>query len=212
MIDKISSDRSLMYIQQHHIESFCSVADKMHEFRYIIKESSMAAEEDIWNIVFTIWLLLLPDKYKIIESAEKSLYYSSAFIILNILKNDPHFQALRNRSNGTEELNYLASLIIAKGINAWILNVTEKHKITDIIERNKTRIFFESHKESKQEVQTFLQDQAKFVKAAIKELNSSNSFAELIKQCCNDACVLHIVHFGQQNNSGKDKYSINLLK
>lgn len=203
MIHKITLERSLMYVEQHHIESFCSMVDKMSAFNYIIKESSIAKEEDLWNIVFTVWLLLLPDKYGITESAQKSINYSSVFVVLNVLKNDPHFQALKNRSNVTEELNYLSALLIANGMNTWALNVVEKHSMEDIFERNKNRLFFEMHKRSKKEIQIFLQAQVKFVKAAIKELSSTNSFEELVKKCCNDANVLYIVHFGKQNNGVK---------
>lgn len=200
MLEEILKDRSLMYIQKEHVEAFCSIRDKMPEFKYIIKESAVAVEEDVWNIVFTIWLLLLPDKYKIIESVEKSLHYSSVFLVLNILKKNPHFQALRKQSNGTKELNYLASLIITNGINKWTRKIIEDHNITHILERTREHTFFESHKRTKEEVQIFLQDQAKFVKAAVKELSSSDYFTEIIKKCCNDAYALHIVHFGKQNN------------
>lgn len=188
---EITIDKSLMCIQQHHIDAFNSTADKMYEFNYILKESAFAREKDKWNIVFTIWLLLLPDKHGIIESVEKTLHYSSVFVVLNALKSNSYFQSLRKRSNGTKELNYLASLIIANGIDTWVLKVMEKYNITDIMERNKKHIFFEVHNQPKEEVQIFLQDQATLAKAAIKEIHSSDSFEELIKKCCTDAYTLY---------------------
>lgn len=82
----------------------------------IVEKGEVTSEDDAWNMVFNVWLLLLPDKFQIIPLAEKSLYYPANFVILEALKSDNSFQSLEKRSNGNEELTFLSALIIANGI------------------------------------------------------------------------------------------------
>lgn len=189
MINKITIERSLMYVQQHHIDTFVEIHGGMSKFWYIIEKHEANAEDDVWNLVFNVWVLLMPDKSKVIQSVEKSLYYSANYVVLEALMSDANFQNLKKRSNGNETLNFLSAVMIASGIWTWILNVLEKYSLTDIAERNKKRVFHESHKRAESEIEIHLQDQARLTKAVVKEL-STNSFKEKIKKCCNDVYEL----------------------
>lgn len=197
MINKITVERSLMYVQQYHIDNFFAIAEKMEKFWYIVTQKRVVTtEDDAWNMVFNTWVLLLPDEFQIIQSVEKSMYYSSNFFIFDNLKNDSCFQNLKNRSNGNEELTFISACIIARGLSTWTLyDVLEKNNLTDIIERINKRIYHDSHIGTKLELEVILQDQAQFTKAAVKELSTSNSFEERIKNCCQEAYELYVENY-----------------
>lgn len=190
MYREITVDRSLLYIEQHHVDTFLSIAEKMDEYSYLVKEGGIS-KEDAWIVAFNAWLMLLPDESHIVQSVDKMLYYSSNFLIYNALKEDIHFQNLKQRSDATPELFYLSSLCIATGINEWILYVLEKYNLSDMINRLKKSKYFDAHKRPENEIQLFMVDQAKFVKAAVMEL-STNSLSEVIKKCCDDAYFLYL--------------------
>lgn len=125
MYREITVDRSILYIEQYHIDQFNNLAKKYSEFNHLVKEGALNII-DAWIIAFNIWLLLLPEKYHIIHSAEKTLYYSSNFVILNALQENVHFNQLKARENRPELLYYIISLQMATGLNQWILDVMKK--------------------------------------------------------------------------------------
>ncbi|MED3660708.1 hypothetical protein NST62_05305 [Ureibacillus sp. FSL K6-8385] len=186
MYREITVDRSILYIEQYHIDQFNNLAKKYSEFNHLVKEGALNII-DAWIIAFNIWLLLLPEKYHIIHSAEKTLYYSSNFVILNALQENVHFNQLKARENRPELLYYIISLQMATGLNQWILDVMKKNHLSYMAERNKHHIYFDSHLGSEKEIQRFLEDQSKFVKAAVKELNSTDTFDKMIKQSIDEA-------------------------
>ncbi|QBK26259.1 hypothetical protein [Ureibacillus thermophilus] len=197
MYREITVDRSLLYIEQYHIDTFNELAKKYSQFNYLVKEGALNLI-DAWIIAFNIWLLLLPDKYHIIHSAGKTLFYSSNFVILTALEENIHINQLKARENRPELLYYIISLQLATGINRWILHVMLKHDLTDMIERNKNRVYFDAHLGTKEEIQIFLENQSRFVKAAVKELNSTNSFDKMIRRSINES---HNVYNDYQNKS-----------
>lgn len=191
MYKDITVDRSLLYINQHHVDTFKKIANKMDEFSYIVKAGGIN-QKDAWIIAFNIWLLLFPDRSHIIQSVEKSLYYSSNFIILNAVIKDPNILILKQRNDATDELLYLTSLTIATGINSWTLYVMEKYNLKYMADKNKKRNYFDAYLGMEEEIKVIIEDEAKFVKALVKELNSTDSFNKMIKNCCENAYSLYL--------------------
>lgn len=197
MYNEITVDRSLLYIDQHHVDTFKSLAKKMDRFNFMIEDGGLP-KQDAWIVAFNAWLLLLPDKYNIILSVEKTPYYSSNYVILNELLKDAHFIQLKNRKDASEELFYLAALTLGTKLNKWFLYIQKKYDLMHLKKRNNSISYFDSHKQSDEEVKRFLEDQAQFVKATIKEMNSTDSFQKTIKQACDDAFVIYTSHFVNQ--------------
>ena len=75
----------------------------------------------------------------------------------------------------------------------------DKYELVYITEQNSTINYFDldNHLENG-ELQQFLEDQAHFVKASIKEMNSTDYFQIAIKQACDEAFVIYTSHFVSQ--------------
>ncbi len=196
MHDEITVERSLLYIQQHHVDQFKSIADEMKEFDTIIKDGGLRVN-DAWIVAFNIWLLFLPDKNNIIYSAEKTLYYPVNFLLLNALINNSSFQQFK-RFQKSADVIYIASLTITNGINQWIYSVMEKYNLMDIYERSKERRYFDAHLGNREEVKLLSENQARFVKASVIELQS-DTFNQTIKNSCDEALKIY------ENSSRKVK-------
>lgn len=184
MLDEITVERSLLYIQQHHVELFKSTAQEMEEFEYLIEYGGLN-KIDAWIIAFNIWLLVSPNNNHIIYSAEKTLYYPANFLILNALVNNSSFRQLK-RYHHSKETIYIASLSIANGINQWIYSIMENYNLMDMHERCKELRYFDSHLGSSEDKIILAENQARFVKASVIELKT-NSFNQMIKNCCEEA-------------------------
>ncbi|MFC7684677.1 hypothetical protein [Ureibacillus sp. GCM10028918] len=195
MYEKITIDESILYIEQHHVDTFMQLATKLDNYSYLLKEGGIS-RMDGWIMAFNIWLILLPEDDIIIKTDETSLYYTSNVLIYNALKDDTYFQHLKDRADASPELLYLSSLFLATGLNEWLLFVMKKYQLHGLIERGKSRSYFNALNGTDEEIQIFLEDQAQFVKAAVQELRE-NSFKQMIKRCCDEAYFLYVDHYQQ---------------
>ncbi|MCP1145287.1 hypothetical protein [Lysinibacillus endophyticus] len=196
MYHEITVDRSLFYIEQHHVDTFLSIAEKLKDYSYIVKDGAMP-QEDAWIVAFNAWLLLLPDDHIIIQSVEKSLYYTSNYIIYNALIKDVHFQNLKQRKDATPEFLYIVSLFLASSLNDWILFVMDKYNLSYMAEKNRELKYFDALQGTESEIQDFLKDQSLFVKAAILELKT-DSFSQMLKKCSDDAYFFYLENLMKQ--------------
>ena len=188
MHDEVTLERSLLYIQQHHVDQFKTIAQEMKEFDEIIQDGGLNVK-DAWIIAFTVWLHFLPDKNNIIHSAEKSIYYPANFLLLNALINNPTFKQFK-RYQTSPDLIYIASLTLANGINQWIYSIMEKYNLMDSYNRNRDRIYFDAHLGNSEEIQLLAENQARFVKACVIELKT-NSYNQTIRNSCNEAIRIY---------------------
>ena len=195
MYEEITINKSILYIEQHHVDTFKKMARKMENYSYLVKEGGISLM-DSWIIAFNIWLLLSPDDDLLIKTDEASLYYTANILIYNAIQDDTHFQNLKERTNAAPELYFLSSLILATGLNKWILFVMRKYQLLDIIERTKCRSYFDALNGSEKEIQQFLEDQSQFLKASVQELREC-SFPQMIKKCCDEAYFLYVEQLQQ---------------
>ncbi|BDH62217.1 hypothetical protein MTP04_23470 [Lysinibacillus sp. PLM2] len=190
MYDGITVERSLLYIEQHQVDKFKTIANSMKEYNDLIADGGLS-KDDCWIIAFNIWLLLnAVDEHDIMQSAEKTIYYHANFIILNATIKSNYFKLFK-REGSSRKLLYLASLKIANGINQWIYYVLERYDLLSIAEKNRKRSYFDVHLNNCQEVKNFSEEQALFVKASIKELKTTNSFELMLKYCSEQIVVLY---------------------
>lgn len=195
MYEEITINKSILYIEQHHVDTFKEMARKMENYSYLVKKGGISLM-DSWVIAFNIWLLLSPDDDLLIKTDETSLYYTANILIYNAIQDDTHFQNLKERTNAAPELYFLSSLILATGLNKWILFVMRKYQLLDIIERTKCRSYFDALNGSEKEIQQFLEDQSQFLKASVQELREC-SFPQMIKKCCDEAYFLYVEQLQQ---------------
>ena len=186
MYEEMTIERSILYIDQHHVDTFKILAKKLDHYSDFIKKSEFN-QLDSWIIAFNIWLLLQPDDDLIIKTDEASLYYTANVLIYNAFKDDIHFQNLKERTSATPELFYLTSLNLGIGLYGWVVYMLKKYQLQDLIKRTNNRGYFDVLNGTSEEIQIFVENQAQFVKAAVKELRETATFTQMIKKCCDDA-------------------------
>lgn len=197
MYNEITVDRSLLYIDQHHVDTFKSLAKEMHQFSDIIEEGAFT-KNDTWIVAFNTWLLLLPDECNIIQSVEKTVYYSPNFILLNALLKNSHFNAIKARYHREQKLCYLFSVVLANQLNQWGLAMMKKYNLMHLSEQNKKLSHYDAYKLPKKELQQFLENQALLTKAFIKEIHTTDTLQQTIKEAFDNASIVYSKHFLEQ--------------
>lgn len=196
MYEEITIDNSIFYIEQHHLDTFKNIARKMEGYGDNLLERSPCCK-DGWIIAFNVWILFLPDDDLFFKLEEKSLYFSSIFIIYEALKVDGHFQSLKHRGDASPELFFLTSLAVAQGITKWISLVAEKYNLPIFSKVYPNRSYFETINRTEVDIKLFLAKESKWVKAIVKELRDC-SFSHRIKKCSDQAYFLYVERFLNQ--------------
>ena len=200
MIEAISIERSLFFINQSHVDEFNKLAEQL-KGEYSLNLNGAISDDDVWTTAFNIWLLTLPDEMLVLESVEKTFYYSSNFIIYEYLKNDYHFNYIRNHSKRSNEICFLFSIHLTNQMNNYWYTLLMEHGLSDIVEKNKSRNYFEAHNDTDQNIENFINDQARFVKVLVQDLKSNDTFKRLVKDCCDKT-------FAQMASSQQNKSTL----
>lgn len=89
MYEKITINKSIFYIEQHHVDTFKQKAARLDNHSPPLKEGGISLMDGWrWIKTFNIWLLLLPDDEIMIKMDETSIYYTSNLLIHDAIKDD----------------------------------------------------------------------------------------------------------------------------
>lgn len=181
MYKAVSIDRSLFFIDQSFVEKFHSLALALEQ-HYELNMYGAISNDDVWTTAFNIWLLAQPDEMLVLESVEKTFYYSSNFIIYEHLKNDYYFNALRTNESTTPELTFLVSIHLTNSMNLYLYELMIQNGLQDIVEKNRHRNYFDAHNDTSLAASDFINDQARFVKVLVNDLKKTQTFSRIIKE------------------------------
>ncbi|MGE7024090.1 hypothetical protein [Solibacillus cecembensis] len=190
MYHSVTAKRSLFFVKEHHVENFKEMAEKMAGFITLSKTGALNLEET-WLTAFNIWVLLQPDDELIIESFDKTLYYSTNHIIITALTNDYQFNFIRTHPKSTPELIYISTILLTMALNSWYLKLLTDNHLNDIAERMLHQNYFESHLGEEDAINLFINDQARVVKVLVYELSHTNTFERIIKNACDNAQFIY---------------------
>ncbi|WP_042474042.1 hypothetical protein [Bacillus ndiopicus] len=195
MFETITAEKSLLFLENDRlVNEFKALASKLPQY-HTVPQLGLISPDDVWITAFNIWLLFQPDEYLILESAEKTLYYSSNFIILNELKNDHYFKFIKTHPDIADELLFITALYLAQALNQWLEEALIAESREDIIIRNRRLSYFEAHTNSEEDVRKFVEDQAAIVKIIMPIITKENTLECLIKNSYDEASA----HFYKKN-------------
>lgn len=190
MYNQITSEHSLFFIDDSYITNFQQLAENMKSL-LTIDEPSYFNTEDMWIAAFNFWVLSHPEEKNIVQSFDKMLYYSSDQIMIIALKGDYYFNYFRSHPNTTPEYLYILSILLTKNLNSWYVKLLIFNNQRSLIKRTQARHYFLMHLQDKSQLQSFMKDQASFVKILIHHFSHSNEFERLIKKSCDEASFFY---------------------
>lgn len=181
MFETITAEKSLLFLKDDVlVNEFKALANQFSQF-HTVPQIGIVTPNDVCISAFNIWLLLQPDEYNILEAAEKTLYYSSNFIILNELRKDHYFKFIKTYPDAAAELHFATAIYLAEALNQWLADILIAEARQDIIIRNRQRSYFEMHTKEEDAVRKFVEDQAAIVKIMMPIITKENILEHLIK-------------------------------
>lgn len=114
-----TKETSLFFINENQIVEFTSLFENACSF--IPFERGLLHKYDIEHHCFNFWLLLQPNSMDMMESMEKTMYYTSDFLILDAFKKNKRFQTLQRKNNGDTMLLCQLAFCLANQLNKWLL-------------------------------------------------------------------------------------------
>lgn len=181
MYHTISPERSLFFIDTHFVNTFQTLAGDLFDDTLQV-EPNLFNVEDSWTSVFNIWLLLQADEHLIVESFDKSFYYSINQLIIKALKKDYHINLLRTHHNSSQELFFISAIYLSNGISAWLKQLLLEHRLEDIADYFYEIQYYEAYNAGIGDVKQFLGNQARFVKILAPELKAAGTFNRMLKK------------------------------
>lgn len=114
-----TKETSLFFIDEGQIAEFTSLFENACSF--IPFEKGLLHKYDIEHHCLNIWLLLQPNAENMMESMEKTMYYTSDFLILDAFKKNKRFQTLQRKNKGDSVLLSQLAFCLANQLNKWLL-------------------------------------------------------------------------------------------
>lgn len=114
----LTEEASLFFIDQSVFKEFSEQFESIQ--RYSNFDRGLLREVDIVHYCFNIWLIMQSDKKAIMESMEKTMYYTGDFLILDAIRKDSGFIKIQNFILGNQHLLCPIAKSIANELNIWM--------------------------------------------------------------------------------------------
>ena len=110
---------ALFFIDENHIDEFLNLYKDI--IGYLHFEEGLLVEQDIVHICFNLWLLIQPVSEEVMESMEKTMYYTSDFLIFDAIRKNKVFQQMKLSvmSDGIRQCQVASCL--ANQMNIWLI-------------------------------------------------------------------------------------------
>lgn len=114
----LTKDASLFFIDENQIEEFTNLYNDIFDCLHF--EEGLLAEQDIVHNCFNLWLMIQPVSEDVMESMEKTMYYTSDFLIFDAIRKNKVFQQLKLSvmSDGIRQCQVASCL--ANQLNIWL--------------------------------------------------------------------------------------------
>lgn len=191
MVEKIPFQKSLFFLEDDLLSTrFEQLADELSQY-HDVPTDGFVRQEEIWVGVFNIWLLFQPDKFILIESAEKTMYYSSNYIILNEIRQDHFVHFIKTHPDIAPQVLFLTALFLTQSLNEWLVDILQKENLESILIRNRSRHYFDAHKiRDDEEIKQFIEDQSHIVKAVMPYIAKEGTIELFVKHSY-DKAIAH---------------------
>lgn len=115
----LTEEASLFFIDQSVFKEF---SEQFENFdRYSIFDKGLLQEIDVIHHCFNMWLIMQSDEKEVMESMEKTMYYTGDFLIFDAIRKDAGFIKLQKLISGNQQLLCPIAASLANELNVWML-------------------------------------------------------------------------------------------
>lgn len=146
---------------------------------FIPYDKGLLHKYDIEHYCFNIWLLLQQDTINMMESMEKTMYYTSDFLILDAFKKNKRFRTLQRKNAGDMILLCQLAFCLANQLNKWLLEKMHSQQFSTLFNGTSSEYYLLYQKDDLWENRQFLDEVSMYTKQVILALADNRRFEQI---------------------------------
>lgn len=176
----LTEEASLFFIDQAVFEEFSEQFEK--SCRYSSFDKGLLQEKDVVHHSFNIWLIMQSEKKAIMESMEKTMYYTGDFLILDAIRKDSGFIKIQNLISGNQQLLCPIATSLANELNVWMYEKMSELKELSFF-KDLDKSYYLLYKETDLwENRVFLDEVSMYTKKVTHALADKRSFQRIFQK------------------------------
>lgn len=176
----LTEEASLFFIDQAVFEEFSEQFEK--SCRYSSFDKGLLQEVDVVHQSFNIWLIMQSEKKEVMESMEKTMYYTGDFLILDAIRKDNGFIKIQKLILANQELLCPMAAALANELNVWMFEKMSELKNLSFF-NNLDKSYYLLYKEPDLwENRVFLDEVSIYTKKVTNALADKRSFQRIFQK------------------------------
>lgn len=173
----LTKDAALFFIDENQIEEFSILYnDTLDNLHF---EEGLLAEQDIIHNCFNLWLMIQPVSEEVMESMEKTMYYTSDFLIFDAIRKNKVFQQMKLSvmSDGIRQCQVASCL--ANQLNIWLFEKIGNYNFPSLFNNSNGQYYLLYKNTDLWENRVFLDEISTYTKQVINALSDQRRFAQV---------------------------------
>ncbi|GEK34785.1 hypothetical protein [Kurthia sibirica] len=173
----LTKDASLFFIDGNQFEEFSQLMNytcECHRF-----EQGLLEVEDVVHNSFNLWLMMQPVSKEVMESMEKTMYYTGDFLIFDAIRKHKIFHQLQKSVGNDEVRKCKIATCLANQLNIWLLEKMGNLKTLSIFQNHSTTYFLLYKRHDLWENRLFLDEIALYTKHITSALSDQLRFEQI---------------------------------
>lgn len=180
MAQILTKESALFFIDGNQYEEFIRLFNA--SCTGINFDKGLLNEKDVLLNSFNLWLMLQPTSSGIMESMEKTMYYTSDFMIFDALRKNKRFHQLQISSATDEILQCQLACCLANQVNKWLLEKLKPFKNSLLFNKALGNYYLLDENAALWEQKEFLDEVSMYTKQVALALADNRSFTDIFSQ------------------------------
>lgn len=176
----LTKESALFFIDGGQYEEFITLFND--SCKDIVFDKGLLDENDVLLSTFNLWLMLQPGSRGIMESMEKTMYYTSDFMIFDALRKNKHFQQLQLSSATDTLLQCQLACCLANQVNKWLLEKLKPFKNSMLFNNSLGNYYLLDENSALWEDKSFLDEISMYTKQVTLALADNRAFTGIFTQ------------------------------
>lgn len=176
----LTKEASLFFIDDYQYAEFTDLFDNY--CGDITFDVGLLSPEDVLQNSFHLWLMIQPTDKGIMESMEKTMYYTSDFLIFDAIRSNPKFHQIQKFSCENKILQCQLACCLANQLNLWLLEKLKPFKRSVLFNSSNGRYYSLDENTDLWGNKRFLDEVSMFTKQVTLALADNRRFSEIFSK------------------------------
>lgn len=173
-------EASLFFITRELYEEFSELLNCHIEYSTL--STGLLNEQDVIHNTFNLWLMMQTEQKEIMESMEKTMYYTGDFLIFDAMRKSKYFHKMLKMIDQDTVLQVQMAFFLSNQLNTWLSEQMKGQQYSSLFNEQNTSYFLLFKESDLWENRDFLDEVALFTKKVSSALADKISFEAILKK------------------------------